>query len=239
MSNPVGQRDDSGASDEVRTSESASARRPAGAVASLLRHPLFIAAATLVATVVFVDRIAQVSGDRQRELDLKQRLLTQVADSSTRGVTNAREAAEDAMRATRRKALYNRQAGQWGVEWSRVNSQLQVYFKDERIGSEWKAFADRFDDYLRVAVLRPESRLAEAKGLREELTDSAFLSDPEQRDLASKIDWSCIERPTQTCFFLDDLALVGQLLLVHRTELDRRILGQPAAGFARRVFPPW
>lgn len=156
-------------------------------VRSFLRHPLFITAATLVATVFFADRIAQVSGDRQPELDLKQRLLTQVADSSTSAVTKAREAAETAQQTERRKALYRRLAGQWRVEWSRVNSQLQVYFENETIHSEWNAFADRFDNYLRIAVLRSESRTTEAERLRNELTGKAFTSDPDERRLGS---WS-------------------------------------------------
>jgi hypothetical protein len=208
-------------------------------VRSLLRHPLFIAAATLVATIFFANRIVQVSGDRQRELDLKQRLLTQVADSSTSAVTSARAAAEAAPRESKRKALYYRLADKWRLEWSRVNSQLQVYFDDETINRDWNDFADHFDDYLHVAVLRPASRKTEAGDLREELTGETFLSTSDQRNLASRVNWSCIETATDACFFLDDLALVGQLLLLHRAELDRRILDEPAAGFAHRVLPPW
>jgi len=210
-------------------------------VQSVLRHPLFITAATLVVTVFFADRIAQVSGDRQRELEVKERLLTQVADASTTVVTSAREAAETAPQAKKRKALYRRLAGEWRIEWSRVNSQLRVYFDDETIDTEWNAFADRFDDYLSIAVLRPESRKPETKRLREELTGAAFKSDPKEEALAEKVNWECITEPikTQPCFFLDDLTLAGQLLLLHRAQLDRRILDEPAAGFAHRVFPPW
>jgi hypothetical protein len=83
------------------------------------------------------------------------------------------------------------------------------------------------------------SRVPETGRLRDELTGRALLSDEDERALAQQVDWRCIETLKNACPFPDDRALVGQLLLLHRAELDRRILDEPATGFAHRVFPPW
>lgn len=115
-----------------------------------LRHPLLVLAVSASLTLLLIPAITRVWQDRPRELDLKNRLVAQIAESATTTVNRGRELAREP---GDRRGRHFPAKGSWLVASAVVAADLATYFP-AKTRAAWGDFTNRMVDYLLLSSAR-------------------------------------------------------------------------------------
>jgi hypothetical protein len=138
---------------------------------SLLRHPLLIAAFTALVTAIVVPQLARHWQDRQKELELKQDLLGQIATTSTTAVRQGislvngqNRAAGGESNATPDDETYTLLRSSWLIDRARARSAIITYFPD--LEPCWYSYERLVADFLGLVDRSPRTRAARVSSIR-------------------------------------------------------------------------
>lgn len=212
------------------------ARLDSTSVARVLGHPLTITLVGAVLAAVILPPLTRGWQDRQKELDLKRDLVTQLAQSSTvavrAGIPSTRPTRDEARRA-------------WLVQRSVSNAIIATYFP---------SFADCWFTYSDAITAFLEMRSSAGKAPRDREPKGHEIKNKLERTRAS-CGWDQGLPPAEASTLatlkhrvipkLDDLTTadvpgiasdLGTLILIGRDGIIRRIVAAEARGYAHGIL---
>lgn len=138
---------------------------------SFLKHPLFIAAFSALVTAIVLPQLARHWQDRQRELELKQTLLAQIASTSTTAVRQGVSLVNGQNRAaggesndTPDDETYALLRNSWLISRAGARSAIITYFPE--LETCWYSYERLIADFHGLVVRDPGSRRARVDAIK-------------------------------------------------------------------------
>jgi hypothetical protein len=218
---------------------------------------------TVLIVPLMLNRIAQVSGDRQKEADARGRLLTSFVQAVTSTVTASRLFATGLIVASAPAgatasnsslagaSAYAATLDSWLDVSSQVGDDVNNYFGDapcpptppaqplrgrgDRVRCDWIYLFSAVTDYLRIAShVEPLDAVAAAGRLQAALT----ALDPLAKTVT--IDWAALKTRGTAADWVGTIQGVSDSLLRARDQYAKDVRGSRADGYSLRyVYLPW
>lgn len=151
-----------------------------------LMQPYLVLLATAILSGLLIPSITRAWQDRQRELEVKTELVSELSDTVTAFVV----AVQDVEIAEMRNQPYNGEAyyqaaNEWEIGLSRISAKLTAYFPNTRLPDDWKVFAATVDEvYALTHTKVPAFRTKRLNVIRAQFEDSAINWD----DLSTPVE---------------------------------------------------
>ena len=243
--------------EEPTTRTSGRLRRLWARGSPIVKHPLFIAVAAGVVSVVLLPHFTRQWQDRQKERELKQNLLEQISTASTSTITQGMSLVNGQLRAaggdpgeTDPGPVYARLRNTWLVERASTRSAILAYFPD--MDSCWYSYERAVADYLGLVDKHPGNRRARAEHLRYyvEANFATVYSQPSvandacrgldelpptvrarYAELKRAMRWRSLTLPTETSGFRNAYAILGEALLIGSETIIATVVSSDAKDY--------
>jgi hypothetical protein len=230
---------------------------------ALLRHPLAIPIIVGLVAALLVPQFTRQWTDRQKEQDIKQKLLDQMSTSSTTAVEQAIALRNGQVRAAGGQpgespgAIYAVLRNSWQIERAGARSTIITYFPG--LYTCWYSYERALADFLGLGDLNPGARSARIGSLRtyvgadfaesyvapfgpdgcvalDALPESVRLRYEVLKGLmAGRRGWDGLALATTTPRFRNTYAVLGELLLIGNERIVLSVVRAKARNFSHGV----
>jgi hypothetical protein len=197
-----------------------------------LSAPLLVTIAGALLINLILPRINSQSQNHKRALEVETALVRELSGSIAEVLTTGRLVATDVIPKTggTAQAPFNKGLADWETKQAELGSQLQAYFPDARIASEWSTFGALVTDFYFLSGTGVEDRAVKAAELRTALAAGRGCAG------VSEGDWKILTtenegNPDRTADFHRAYIAVDECLLSRGNDLVRSVLAQDPSGF--------
>jgi len=222
---------------------------------SLLRHPLTISLIAAAFAALLLPQFTRQWQDRQKEQEIKQRLLEQISVASTTAVRQGISLVNGQVRAAGGEqgedpaAIYAVLRNSWQIDRASARSTIITYFPE--VDACWYSYERVIADFLGLVDRSPTSRRARITMIRNYVSADfaesyvepgvaegcASIDElPENvrtryRELKAAMRWPALTFSTEHPRFRGVYAVLGELLLIGKERVILTIVETPAKNF--------
>ena len=244
--------------ESTRNDEPSTASR----IGRFLKHPLVIACLGALFAAFLLPFVTRQWQDRQKELELKQGLVDQIATTTTTAVRRGVSLIQGQTRAAGGETgeepaeVYALLRNSWLINRASARSRITTYFPD--LQSCWYAYERVVADFLGLVDGTAAGRRGRAPAISEYINKeqpdnceplASLPEDVQSRyaELKQKINWSALGKPDASAQGANDApvhppgfngahAILAELVLIHQDRLIKSIVRSDAKSFYHGPF---
>lgn len=197
-----------------------------------LSAPLIVTIVGALLINLIIPRITSRSQNHQRALEVKTALVRELSSAIADVLTTGRLVATDVIPKTGggAQAPFNNGLAGWQKEQAALGSQLQAYFRDPSLETEWRGFGSLATDLYFLSGTGVEERAVKAGRLRRGLAARRWCPQ------ISPGDWQTLTtenggNPDRSSAFHQAYIAADECLLSHGRDLVQRVLAAHSRGF--------